>query len=196
MTNRNSSPFAICIAGPLGAGKTTLARGLCRSLGGAHVSFGRVVVSEANRRGLPPEREILQALGQEMLEHLGPKRFVDLALSLKTPGSSPTDVFDSVRHLSIWQVISSRSGSRILVYVDVDERVAIQRLCQRDGIDANQAARAASHPMEKEARRLRAVADQVLDNAAEEELLRLALLACGRRIDTRPSSRGDDRSLR
>ena len=71
-------PVRLYLAGPAGSGKTTVAEMLVRDYGFARVSLGGLCREEAGRRGLPEDRETLQAMG-DMLRGTDPARLAVLA---------------------------------------------------------------------------------------------------------------------
>jgi dephospho-CoA kinase len=100
--SRHKRTGAIALAGPLGAGKSTVARALRATLGAAGVAFGDYVRAETVKRGLPADRATWQRVGAEIRQELGPDGFCRAVL--EGSGLSREDVpiiWDGVRHPEI-----------------------------------------------------------------------------------------------
>jgi len=168
---------AIVLAGSLASGKTSLARQLCARCRGTYASFGRVVILEARNRGIPTTRSALQDLGNTLEAELGPVALVDRAVAMADLARPGHVVFDSVRHESVWHAVQTRYDSSSLVYLIVEERLAVARLVARDGIDEESAYQAVRHPMEVNARRLQEFADITLSGGDVDEWVDQVLAA-------------------
>lgn len=168
----------IAIAGPAGAGKTTLAEALCRSLGAVPASFGDFVRAEARRRGLLQERTALEDLGQSLLKKYGAPGFTAHVLARSTNNTQATVVVDGVRHLEVWDALAAMAPAHLLVYLELPLSERQARVATRDRVTADSLERAMSSRMEVEATNLRQRADLVLhgvpvDTAVAEVLATL-----------------------
>jgi dCMP deaminase len=85
----------IGLTGRNAAGKTTAGEVL-RERGFSYLSLSDVIREEAKTRGLPPERENLTALGNELRERHGPGALAELTVARMQ--SDRNYVVDSIRH--------------------------------------------------------------------------------------------------
>jgi cytidylate kinase len=150
------------VSGPARSGKSTVAKGVAAATGGDRVSFGDYVRRIAVDRGFPERRQQLQALGQELLDELGPDEFT--ARVLADTEEAATLVVDGVRHLSVNDVLARRADRYLLVFVELDQGVRRSRLEELEG-DSLDLSGVDDHSTECEAPALRGLADLVLDGA-------------------------------
>lgn len=157
----------IAFAGPTKSGKTTLAKKLATTLGVSFGSFGEGVRREAARRGFHhASRKQLQTLGEEMVESDKNAFCRDVLTDADfRPGQGL--VLDGIRHIDVLSVIKDlvRPQTVRLVYVEspVADRV------RRNRSDLHQIQEIDSHPVEREAARLKSAADLFLDTSKDEE---------------------------
>ena len=140
-------PVRLYLAGPAGAGKTTVAEMLVRGYGFARVSLGGLCREEARRRGLPEDRATLQAMG-DALRGPEPARLAILAWEQARRVPGPV-VIDGVRLRAEAEWLSAMGA--LAVRVSAPESVRTVRLLRRDG-----AAGVPPHATESEAETLSA----------------------------------------
>lgn len=155
----------VALAGQTGSGKTSLGRELSRRLGATFTSFGSFVRVEAERRGIPPNRLSLQALGQDMVHEYGPDEFVRKVLELAVPkdeASRRVMVLDGVRTTEVWHSIQKLACVSRLVYLDIDVDTRIERVRMRDRTDLPTLHTVMDHQLETSVPSLRVHADVIL----------------------------------
>ena len=157
----------IAFAGPTKSGKTTLAKKLAATLGFGFGSFGERVRKEAARRGLRhASRKQLQTLGEEMVKS-DKNTFCQEVLQDADFRPGHGLVLDGIRHIDILSLIKDlvRPQTVRLVYVEspVADRV------KRNRSDLPQIQEIDSHPVERDAARLKSAADLFLDTSKEEQ---------------------------
>lgn len=152
-----------CVSGQIASGKTTFANRLVQDIPGAQLcSYGDVVRSEAQVRGLEPSRPLLQALGIILISEGWP-RFTQRLLA-----HLPTDydalVVDGVRHLqAINELRVQIVGSSITsVFVDTPDAVIAERLQARGETLAAQ-----NHKVEAQLEQVRQAADLTVNGCGD-----------------------------
>lgn len=157
------NPTFIAITGPIGSGKTTVARAIADRCDIPVVSFGEHVRKVALCAGLDAnDRTVLQDLGLHLLRYPEPMCKAVLA---QAPSPLPSClIIDGVRHEKVFDTIRRLSFPRrvVLVYIDADETARRERYKTRsdDSLDAYEA-----HPVESEVNdALMSLADVVIKN--------------------------------
>lgn len=175
------------LAGKLGSGKSSVGHRLADALNAPLASFGAYVRSIADERALVHSREVLQALGEELLRTLGPLTFASQVVdSSGWKGQGPL-VVEGIRHVDI--VSALREGNRetpfLLVYLEVPEELRLSRLEARDRLSPSQVAVYESHSTESDVvSRLRQIADLVVEAGADVDTTVAAVLSGLATIDT------------
>ena len=118
-------PLIIGLTGPNAAGKGEVAAALLR-LGFNYHSLSDVVREEARRRGLPPTRENLIRLGNNLRRRLGPG-VLARRVARRLRGR---DVVDSIRNPSEVEVLRGKRGF-VLLGVDAPRRLRYLRSLRR-----------------------------------------------------------------
>lgn len=120
----------LCFAGAIGSGKITLATSVHELMGGAMVSFGDYVRSEAQRQGVEENREGLQSLGATLIVERSWDAFCWDVLSHFHWQTGVNAVIDGVRHEqavnSLRNIVSP--ALIVLVFVDINEKERVRRL--------------------------------------------------------------------
>jgi len=176
----------ITLAGPIGSGKTTLARAIAAKLDAPSAGFGNYVRSLAEKRGLDiGRRQVLQDLGHELVL-ADPRGFLDDALAWGGHVPGQNLLLDGLRHITILEALRQREAEGLddvtLLYLDTPASVRRTRVAAR-GVSVGQMEADEAHPAERDLdQRLRAAADYVLDGAKPiETLTEDALLLITRR---------------
>lgn len=117
-----------CFSGGIASGKTTLATAVAERRGLKVATFGGFVRQTASSRGIPEERDALQALGEKLIAEMTFDGFCRAVLAAAgwTTGSSA--VVDGIRHVgafeSIKKLVSPVPAKLFLVDVPRDVRQA------------------------------------------------------------------------
>ena len=152
-------PFGVSLSGRIGAGKTTLARALCAQLDATYIGIGDHVRTEAARRGVPLERDLLQELGRELISRAGGDGpFVGCLVSGADMADGTGMVIDGVRALEMREALDAISEQTLHVHVEISEKTRQARLLER-GADSDATARADAHASEAAIELLRRHAD-------------------------------------
>lgn len=165
----------VLVAGPVRAGKSTLARDIAERLGGMLVGFGDAVRQRTLALGLPAERASWQEVGERWVDE-DSEGLCDTVLA--PIAGQALVVVDGVRHRHVYDLLRARAAGRrvVLVYVDADAGTRRKRLA-RDGIGAAATERVLAHSTETELPWLRSAADIVADGTSSAEQVLAALRA-------------------
>jgi adenylate kinase family enzyme len=134
-----------------GVGKTTLGQALARRLGAAYFSFGRYVRTLVAVGGEPPDRSVLQTIGEGQVER-DANDFVERAMATVDLDWKVL-VIDGVRHVTVLthlKAFAKRQGANLrLIHLDADNEVRMRRLAER-GIAPEAARLAENHASEQD----------------------------------------------
>ena len=156
-------------SGRIGSGKSTLSRLVASKIGWSWASFGKVVRDEAVRRGSQQTREILQTIGQQLIDS-GWNSFCKKVLESAKWHPGQHLVIDGIRHIEAIETLGQLAApSEVrLVYVALDEPVRQSRLVARGDFGVTTAAE--QHPVESQVPdALLNRADLVVDSSGSEE---------------------------
>jgi dephospho-CoA kinase len=125
-------PAVIGFSGRIASGKSAISKSLAADIGCRRVSFGDYVRKVAAERGLPPTREVLQSLGEE-LESADVKRFCQNVVDLAEWQLGSSLVIDGIRHVQVLENLRSlvKPMPLILVFVEADDSRRTSRLAER-----------------------------------------------------------------
>ena len=178
MQTSSQSPRALALVGMPGAGKTLCAQHL-QARGYPHFRFGKIVVDEVVRRGLPINPENEQLIREELRDHEGMNAIAQRALPhLKDAlAENPCLVIDGLYGFGEYRLLHRElDGAMIVVAIVSARHLRYERLAQRPERPLT--------PQEAEARDYReieklekggpiAIADYtLLNNTTAEDLLR------------------------
>lgn len=159
----------LALAGAPSSGKTTVAATVAESTGARRIGFGDYVRAQAVARGQGPTRDVLQHLGQQLLNDLGPEGFCRAAL--RHEEASATDrpiVWDGVRHVAVAQALTVVYGAGVhLVYLDPPREDRRSRFA-KEAASADQLARWERDATEVDGAALAAAAE-LISTAADPE---------------------------
>lgn len=150
----------VCLAGGMGAGKSTLARKLAERFPGSIVrTFGDVVRQRAAEEGRSRDRESLQEVGLRLIAE-GWERFVGRLLEGLEPEKGGLLIIEGIRHVEAVEEIRRRFPRTPVrtVFLQLDLTTRDARLMERDG-----AAGDGEHEVEAEVGRVEQVADLSVD---------------------------------
>ena len=119
----------IGIIGKIRSGKSSLSRALSENLNFPHVSFGDQVRSITRQRGLEPSREVLQEIGEDLVQRSA-KEFCEAVLKQVPWQRGQSLIVDGIRHLKIVEILCDlvRPSVLRLVYVRTADDVRESRL--------------------------------------------------------------------
>ncbi len=164
--------LTIGLSGGVGSGKSTTAAELAKRLGGTVASFGDYVRHLAAELGEPPERSVLQRIGQEHVEANADEFLVAFMTWAAPPEDRPL-IIDGVRHAAVDASLRKRAADRYDDYFLVVIDTAIHlRAARRHKGDERKLLEVEQHPVEQGAfDKLPAIADFVIDGDAPSEVV-------------------------
>jgi adenylate kinase family enzyme len=157
------APAAIAIAGPIGAGKTTLTALLSTQLGWPRTAYGDVLRSDAAYRGLPASRVYLQQLAMEMISD-GWEAFTAKLVQQANPAPGQGLIVDGLRHPGAAAALKAavRPWHTYVINLDIPPGLGLDRAARRDQLADPTWRQAASHPVESELPAVKATAHLVI----------------------------------
>jgi dephospho-CoA kinase len=162
----------LAFSGPIGSGKTTIARQTAQTLDWKLASFGDFVRKEARRRRLDDQsRDVLQDLGDELIRR-GWEGFCRAVLADSGWVQGQGLIVDGIRHVEGMEAVRAlvRPVPLLLVYVQIDERTRSARLYGRDALGSQELQRIDSHNTEQQVKEvLKDIADIVVDGRLPTE---------------------------
>lgn len=126
-------PAALAFSGSIASGKSTLSEEVAGVLQWSRVSFGDYVRSVAHQRELAESREILQAIGADLVER-DVEGFCRAVLAQASWQPGQPIVIDGIRHTEVLdnlrQIVAPME--LFLIFVTVDEVTRSARLLERE----------------------------------------------------------------
>ncbi|MDP1793057.1 MAG: AAA family ATPase [Acidimicrobiales bacterium] len=153
-------------AGPIGAGKSTVADMVARNLKGQRRSFGGVVRARAVAAGLPTDRDTLQTLGDSIIASDGWTHFCREVIA----DAAGVVVVDGVRHFGAIGALRELVGPDCvtLAFVEAPLELRRARVAKRDGTDPAAFDAAEAHPNEHELPNMRDIAEMRISNVTDD----------------------------
>ncbi|MGG6297892.1 AAA family ATPase [Leptolyngbya sp. AN02str] len=129
-------PAIIAFSGSIASGKSTLSQEVAEALQWKRVSFGDYVRSIAQSRGIVESREVLQALGTDLLQR-DTKCFCRAVLIQAAWQLGQPLIVDGIRHMEVLATLKQIVAPMqlLLVFVTVDEAVRTNRLLERGTVN-------------------------------------------------------------
>lgn len=139
----------IYVAGKIASGKSTLAKQIMRHTGFPQISFGNTLKEYSQEQNLPQSREMLQSLGQDVLDEYGYSGFLKWIIdhSSSTDWNGPL-IIDGFRHPLIYESALKVFPKSILLYCECDEATQIDRILVRDALTLEDIKKIISHKTE------------------------------------------------
>jgi len=136
----------ICIAGKICSGKSTVARAVAVHTRYPFTSFGDILRKYSVKSGLSASREVLQSLGQDLIDRFGHEGFLKWSID-HSPYIRWDDVLiiDGLRHEVIYRCLVELFPASVLVYCVCDRETQLSRLMNRDKITRTEAEKIISH---------------------------------------------------
>jgi dephospho-CoA kinase len=168
------------VAGPIGSGKSSLARDIASSGRGQVIMASNVIRRHARELGMDVSRRQLQDLGW----HLVSTNPTEFAKELLNGSESGLVVVDGVRQWTVWRALIQLAAPvpACLVFVDISRAEQLRRVLSRDGVSEDQLQEIEMHPVEKDLTSLHNSADLVVDGGANFAEVARDVLAKVRRI--------------
>ncbi len=157
-------PCVLAFSGSIASGKSTLSLRIAEELNWQYASFGNHVRSVARVRGLEESREILQNIGQSLIEE-GWKQFCWSVLCQARWASGEPLVIDGIRHVEAITTLRALIFplELLLIFIDTSESIRETRLSQRSMAAYNDLQNVEDHPTEVQVKtQLRQVADMIV----------------------------------
>lgn len=155
------------ISGSIASGKTFVSQTILKTAPFFYTSFSDVLKKYCRACGLTPTRDVLQNLGQQLIDTKGADGFIEWIIR---QSRLPTDhvLLDGFRHTSIWEAFQKQFPTARLIFCDVSPEVQINRICARDGLNRSQALAILTHPVEQDVCRLKTKASVIFNETSKE----------------------------
>lgn len=153
------------VAGPIGSGKSTVARALAASFGCPIASFGSYVRGVAERTGGDASRVGLQKLAEELISSIGLDGLTRAVLAAAKWDRKASLIVDGIRHSAVVAALRSQVAPVVVVitYLDVSPQIRLQRFAARDNLGQRDLAAFDAHATEREADQIRKAADIIVN---------------------------------
>ena len=161
--------FAFC--GPIGSGKSSVSKTFAKEIGARWNSFGNAARDIAQERNITVNREALQKLGAQLIEHER-EMFCMRVLTPLLGSWEQSGIIDGLRHADVLGELRALVSPRqiLCVYVDVAPDVRLERVGKRDGLDEHELGKLDDHSTEVQVKtELRKLADFVANNNGTPE---------------------------
>lgn len=167
--------IGIGIAGPIGSGKTTLARELASSLNCPRASFGDYVRFVALKMELDvSSRSVLQQVGDTLIESGWEQFCIDLLKHSNWNVTHPI-IIEGIRHIKAVETLSTVMSPCpiVMVYIGTDHSLRLQRILQRGDMKDTDLHTAETHSTEQDIMNdsLMLASDIVLDGTRSVDVL-------------------------
>jgi dephospho-CoA kinase len=170
--NMEDERRAVAISGRIGSGKSSLSQALAQAQGWDVVSFGRYVKAVAEEQKIGTDRELLQALGQSLIDADGADLFLQKVVAYCRPVSM-VQVFDGVRHIAMIDAIRRCYGTLTVVCLHAQDQLRYDRYAARSDhpVDTQTFLAWDDHAVERGAEDVCVHADLYLDAASPIDAL-------------------------
>jgi dephospho-CoA kinase len=162
--NSKMDNIVIAFAGQIGSGKSTVSIALAEALGFSRAGFGDYVRYVAAQRGLTADREVLQTIGNGLIEQ-GWDSFCEAVLSQANWMKGEAVVIDGIRHIEAIQTLLriTDPSKFILIFISINEADRKNRLFGKGIHEEEKQIRIDSHSTEIQVNSLKNKADLILD---------------------------------
>jgi dephospho-CoA kinase len=125
-------PAILTFSGPIASGKSALSNKLAQTFHWSRVSFGDYVRSVADTRKMPKTREVLQAIGTELVAS-DLEKFCNSVLEQVSWQHGQPLIIDGIRHINVLKTLQKLVAPMelYLIFITIDEAVQANRLIER-----------------------------------------------------------------
>lgn len=116
------------ITGTIGAGKGTVVDYLVSEKGFAHYPVRDFLLEEIAKRGLPPNRDSMQAVGNELRATNGPAYIAERAYA-RAAEKGGNALIESIRAIAEADFLKSKGA--VLIAVNADQKIRYERIQER-----------------------------------------------------------------
>lgn len=126
-------PAILTFSGPVASGKSTLSIKLAQTFHWSRVSFGDYVRSIADARKMPKTREVLQAIGTELVT-VDIDGFCHAVIKQASWQHGQPLIIDGIRHLDVLKTLQKLVAPMklYLIFITIDGAVQANRLIERE----------------------------------------------------------------
>ncbi|MGB7290957.1 MAG: AAA family ATPase [Thermodesulfobacteriota bacterium] len=158
------------MTGKICSGKSTVLKAISEEIHWPIISFGSYVRHIAQGRMLPSKRNIYQALGAELYQTLGPKKFLIEVMRFHLKSDQENILFDGVRHESILKEIQNAFNIIYIIFLNADVKLRYKRLPTKrsnseEKLSFEEFLKIDNHPVEVEIESLRKQANVIIDSS-------------------------------
>jgi dephospho-CoA kinase len=126
-------PAILTFSGPIASGKSALSIKLAQTFHWSRISFGDYVRSVADARKTPKTREVLQAIGTELVTS-DLEGFCNAVLKQVNWQHGQPLIIDGIRHINVLETLQKLVAPMklYLIFITIDEVVQANRLVERE----------------------------------------------------------------
>lgn len=162
---------SISLVGKICSGKSTISQIINDQYQFVEVKFGKYISSLCVEKGIEISRENLQNEG-ELLVRANPRMFLENTIKFFTSLQKVDIVLDSIRHLSVFNILKKISEKNISIFIDLDLENRYNRYLKRHFLNINDFSiedfkKIDNHVVEKETEELKYYCDYLLDGKKE-----------------------------
>jgi cytidylate kinase len=178
------SSIVLGFASRMGSGRRELSKQVAQRLALPWVSFGEYIRSLARQQGLGESREVLQSIGEPLVEGNCERFCRDVLKQVQwEPGQSL--IIDGIRHAQVEEALEYlvKPSMLLIVFLDVDNRIRLTRLRQENITESRDVERVESHSTETQVQTvLPRTADFVVKGNQPTEILISKLVAVAKEL--------------
>ena len=126
-------PAILTFSGPIASGKSALSIKLAQTFHWSRISFGDYIRSVADARKMPKTREVLQAIGTELVTN-DVEGFCHAVLEQASWQHGQPLIIDGIRHVDVLKTLRKlvTPMKLYLIFITIDKVVQANRLIERE----------------------------------------------------------------